>query len=57
MCIRDRKKEGVMIPITSKAKFDKAKFFNKVAEDQLKRQNKYQRAVSYTHLDVYKRQH
>ena len=41
------------------------RFYNKVAEDQEKRQAEYQKtigriitykAVSYTHLDVYKRQ-
>ena len=31
-------------PITNIYKSDKAKFYNKVAEDQVKRQNKYQKA-------------
>ena len=55
MCIRDSSAmyekpppleiaDILEFPINNIYKFDKAKFYNKVAEDQIKRQNKYQKA-------------
>ena len=38
-------KEIITFPINNGYKFDKIKFYNKVAEDQEKRQNKYQKAM------------
>ena len=38
-------KEIIAFPNNDEYKFDKIKFYNKVAEDQEKRQNKYQKAI------------